>query len=99
MGLDRARWHCFPDGDVLMTEVVDIPDGEASLSSVGMLALVPSGWAACRTIPQQRDDLNGDINYLIRGYGAITGTSIQGATNSTGWLFLLRCNVGPQGQR
>ena len=67
-----------PEGDVLMTEVVDIPDGESIVEfgwdagpgtvGLGSLSNNPQLW---------RDDLNSDINYPyeIGDYGAITGTS------------------------
>ena len=79
-----------PEGDVLMTEVVDIPDGESIVEfgwdvgpgtvGLGSLSADPQLW---------RDDLNSDINfpYPIGEYGAITGTSIQGQNEFNYYYF------------
>lgn len=89
-----------PEGDVLMTEVVDIPDGESIVEfgwdvgpgtvGLGSLSADPQLW---------RDDLNSDINfpYPIGEYGAITGTSIQGQNEFNYYYFFYDVTLTPQG--
>ena len=89
-----------PEGDVLMTEVVDIPDGESIVEfgwdvgpgtvGLGSLSADPQLW---------RDDLNSDINfpYPIGEYGAITGTSIQGQNEFNYYYFFYDVTLAPQG--
>ena len=53
-----------PDGDVLMTEVVDIPDGESIVEFGWDVGPGTVGLGSLSNNPQLwRDDLNSDINY------------------------------------
>ena len=89
-----------PDGDVLMAEVFEVPDGESIVEfnweagpgtvGLGSLSGNPQLW---------RDDLNSDINYpyLIGDYGAITGTNIQGENEFNYYYFFYDVTLAPQG--
>lgn len=89
-----------PDGDVLMAEVFEVPDGESIVEfnweagpgtvGLGSLSGNPQLW---------RDDLNSDINYpyLIGDYGAITGTNIQGDNEFNYYYFFYDVTLAPQG--
>lgn len=89
-----------PDGDVLMTEVVDIPDGESIVEFGWDIGPGTLGLGTLSNDPQLwRDDLNSDINYpyAIGDYGAITGTSIQGDNEFNYYYFFYDVTLAPQG--
>ena len=89
-----------PDGDVLMTEVVDIPDGESIVEFGWDVGPGTVGLGSLSNNPQLwRDDLNSDINYPyeIGDYGAITGTSIQGDNEFNYYYFFYDVTLAPQG--
>ena len=89
-----------PDGDVLMTEVVDIPDGESIVEFGWDVGPGSVGLGSLSNDPQLwRDDLNSDINYPyeIGDYGAITGTSIQGDNEFNYYYFFYDVTLAPQG--
>ncbi len=89
-----------PDGDVLMTEVVDIPDGESIVALGWDVGPGTVGLGSLSNNPQLwRDDLNSDINYPyeIGDYGAITGTSIQGDNEFNYYYFFYDVTLAPQG--
>ena len=88
------------DGDVLMTEVVDIPDGESIVEFGWDVGPGSVGLGSLSNDPQLwRDDLNSDINfpYEIGEYGAITGTSIQGENEFNYYYFFYDVTLAPQG--
>ncbi len=89
-----------PEGDVLMTEVVDIPDGESIVEFGWDVGPGTVGLGSLSNNPQLwRDDLNSDINYPyeIGDYGAITGTSIQGDNEFNYYYFFYDVTLAPQG--
>lgn len=89
-----------PDGDVLMTEVVDIPDGESIVEFGWDVGPGSVGLGSLSNDPQLwRDDLNSDINYPyeIGNYGAITGTNIQGDNEFNYYYFFYDVMLAPQG--
>ena len=89
-----------PDGDVLMTEVVDIPDGESIVEFGWDVGPGSVGLGSLSNDPQLwRDDLNSDINYPyeIGEYGAITGTNIQGDNEFNYYYFFYDVTLAPQG--
>ena len=89
-----------PDGDVLMTEVVDIPDGESIVEFGWDVGPGSVGLGSLSNDPQLwRDDLNSDINYPyeIGDYGAITGTNIQGDNEFNYYYFFYDVTLAPQG--
>ena len=89
-----------PEGDVLMTEVVDIPDGESIVEFGWDVGPGTVGLGSLSNNPQLwRDDLNSDINYPyeIGDYGAITGTSIQGENEFNYYYFFYDVTLAPQG--
>lgn len=89
-----------PDGDVLMTEVVNIPDGESIVEFGWDIGPGTVGLGTLSNNPQLwRDDLNSDINYPypIGDYGAITGTSIQGDNEFNYYYFFYDVTLAPQG--
>jgi choice-of-anchor B domain-containing protein len=89
-----------PDGDVLMTQVVDIPDGESIVEFGWDVGPGSVGLGSLSNDPQLwRDDLNSDINYPyeIGDYGAITGTNIQGDNEFNYYYFFYDVTLAPQG--
>ncbi len=89
-----------PDGDVLMTQVVDIPDGESIVEFDWEMGPGSVGLGSLSNDPQLwRDDLNSDINYPyeIGSYGAITGTNIQGDNEFNYYYFFYDVTLAPQG--
>ena len=89
-----------PDGDVLMTQVVDIPDGESIVEFGWDVGPGSVGLGSLSNNPQLwRDDLNSDINYPyeIGDYGAITGTNIQGDNEFNYYYFFYDVTLAPQG--
>ena len=89
-----------PDGDVLMTEVVDMPDGESIVEFGWDVGPGSVGLGSLSNDPQLwRDDLNSDINYPyeIGDYGAITGTNIQGDNEFNYYYFFYDVTLAPQG--
>ena len=89
-----------PDGDVLMTQVVDIPDGESTVEFDWNVGPGSLGLGCLSDNPQLwRDDLNSDINYPyeIGSYGAITGTNIQGDNEFNYYYFFYDVTLAPQG--
>lgn len=89
-----------PEGDVLMTEVVEIPDGESIVEFGWDVGPGTVGLGSLSSDPQLwRDDLNSDINfpYPIGDYGAITGTSIQGQNEFNYYYFFYDVTLAPQG--
>ena len=88
------------DGDVLMTEVVEIPDGESIVEFNWNVGPGTVGLGSLSSDPQLwRDDLNSDINYPypIGDYGAITGTNIQGDNEFNYYYFFYDVTLAPQG--
>ncbi|MFZ8835505.1 MAG: choice-of-anchor B family protein [Flavobacteriales bacterium] len=89
-----------PDGDVLMAEVFDIPDGESIVEINWDMGPGTVGLGSLSNNPQLwRDDLNSEINYPypIGDYGAITGTNIQGDNEFNYYYFFYDVILAPQG--
>lgn len=87
-------------GDVLQTEIMDIPDGESILEIGWELGPGSYGLGTLSQNPQLwRDDLNSDINYpyALGEYGAITGTNVQGNNEFNYYYFFYDWTVEPQG--
>jgi choice-of-anchor B domain-containing protein len=88
------------EGDVIMADIFDLPDGESVVEFNWDLVPGTYGLGSISDNPQLwRDDLNSDINYPyeLGPYGAITGTSIQGDNEFNYYYFFYDVTLAPQG--
>lgn len=88
------------EGDVIMADIFDLPDGESIVEFDWELGPGSYGFGSISNNPQLwRDDANSDINfpYEIGEYGAITGTSIQGENEFNYYYFFYDVTLAPQG--
>ena len=89
-----------PDGDVLVAEIFDVPDGESIVEFNWEMGPGVVGLGTLSNNPQLwRDDLNSDINYPypVGNYGAITGTNIVGENEFNYYYFFYDVTLAPQG--
>ena len=88
------------EGDPLMFEVYDLPDGESIVEFDWELGPGTYGFGSMSDNPQLwRDDANSEVNYPyeIGEYGAITGTNIQGQNEFNYYYFFYDVTLEPQG--
>ena len=88
------------EGDPLLFEVFDLPDGESIVEFGWDLGPGSYGFGSMSNNPQLwRDDANSDVNfpYEIGDYGAITGTSVQGQNEFNYYYFFYDVTLAPQG--